>query len=138
MAVPFHNSVKLHGFHQELFHLTFNISGLPATYTQAELIGRALAVDPATPNTLKLADAAETIVARLASFEDRTGQGEGIVGAAEFRFAMRMPIADAQVVAVGDTVVGGGDGFVQAAVAADHSQNFVTEVSGGFATVVKF
>lgn len=149
MAVPFHNQVKTHGFHQELFHLTFNITGLPGTYNEQELVGRALAVDATTPNSLKLAGDGDAVVARLASFENRASQAEGIVGAAEFRFAMRMPVAEGETLAVGDTVVGAGAGFVRArndggtptpAPAPDYNQNFVTEVSadGAYATVVKF
>lgn len=144
MALPFHNRVTLHGFHQEDFHLTWNISGL-AGKTDAELsalVGKAVTLDATADNTVKLAGDGDYILGRISSVENRTSQGEGYIGAIEHRFSMRMPIAAGQTVARGATAVGAGNGFVKAAATPTPSINVVTAIETvngqAYAVVNKF
>ena len=136
-----HTSVTLRGFHFEDFSLSVNLA---AGITQSD-IGKALAVDATGSNKLKLAGNGDTIVARLASVEDRTVEGT-LIGAAEFRFANLLPIKSGltggEAVVVGSTVVGAGSGEVKAladsgTAAPDHSKNWVAEIIGTSAVVVK-
>ena len=137
MALPFHNTVSLRGFHQENFHLTMALSGLANETDSRNVVGKAVALDPATPNTAKLAGDGDVIIGRLASFENRKIEGI-VVAAVEFRFANTLPIKAGEVVAVGATVVGAGAGEVKAAATPNHNTNFVAEVIDGKAVVVKF
>jgi len=133
----FLTQVTLQGFHQENFHLTMNISGQTAVENSALVVGKAVSVDAASPNTAKLAGDGDTIIGRLSTFENRKVEGI-VVGAVEFRFSATLPIKAGEVVAVGDTVVGAGAGEVKSAATADHSKNFVAQVIGNYAVVVKF
>ena len=108
---------------------------LAAGITTAD-IGKALAVDTGAANTLKLAGDGDTIVARLMTVENRVNEGS-LVGTASFRFSARLPIKTGETVAVGDTVVGAGSGEVKALETADHNANFVAEIDGTSAIVVK-
>jgi len=126
----FHTKVSLRGFHFEDFMLTFTLA---AGITAADA-GKAVALSGA--NTVKLAGDGETIIGRLETVEDRKVEGQ-LVGAVALKFANLLPIKAGQVVAVGDTVVGAGGGEVKKAAAADHNANFVTEVIGTQAVVVK-
>lgn len=143
MAYPFHTTVTLKGFHQEYFHLTMNLSGLDAETNSANVVGKAVTVDATRPNTAKLAGDGDTIIGRVASFENRKNEGT-VVGAIEFRFSHVLPVASAAYAAlkVGDTVVGAGGGEVKAAATADLTKNFVAEKyqEGGksYAVVCKF
>lgn len=136
MPTPFHNTVSLRGFHFEDFILTVKLA---AGITQADE-GKAVTVGAAA-NTFKLAADGEDIVGRLLVVEDRTVEGQ-LVGSVEFRFANHLPIKSGETVVAGDTVVGAGNGEVKAlkvsgASAPDHSKNFVAEVVGSNAVVVK-
>jgi hypothetical protein len=137
MAYPFHNQVSLQGFHQEDFHLTMKISGLANETDSRKVVGKAAALDPTAPNTAKLAGDGDKIIGRFASFENRAIEGI-VVGAVEFRFANTLPIKDGETVAVGDTVVGAGAGEVKKASTANHDSNFVAEINGTNAVVVRF
>lgn len=131
MPTAFHTRVSLRGFHFEDASLTVN---LQAGITDAD-VGKAVSMTT-TANTFKLAADGDTIVGRLASVEDRTVEGQ-LVGAVEFQFANYLPIKAGQTVAVGDTVIGAGGGEVKKATTADHNKNFVAEVVGSNAVVVK-
>lgn len=131
MSTPFHNKVSLRGFHFEDASLTVKLA---AGITQND-IGKAVAMSNVA-NTFKLAGADEHIVGRLVSVEDRTVEGQ-LVGAVEFQFANYLPIKAGEAVAAGDTVVGAGNGEVKKLATPDHSKNFVAEVVGSNAVVVK-
>lgn len=144
MALPFHNKVTLRGFHFEDFHLTMNLSGLGSVTNSSTVVGKAVALDPTAANTARLAGEGDTIIGRLASFENRTAEGI-VVGAVELKFANTLPVASAAqaTIAVGDTVIGAGAGEVKpqtsgspAASDPDHTVNFVAEVLDNGATVV--
>lgn len=137
MSTPFHNQVTLRGFHFEDSIFTVNLA---AGITKADE-GKALALDPSAPNTMKLAGDGDTIVGRLEVVEDRAVEGK-LVGACAFRFANVLPIASGATVNVGDTVIGAGNGEVKrlenaGVPAPDHSVNFVVEIIGTDAVVVK-
>lgn len=132
MANYSHQNVTLRGFHFEDASLTGNLA---AGITDAD-IGKAVSVDATGPNKFKLSGDGDYIIGRLASVENRSVEGS-LVGAIEFQFANLLPIKTGQVVAVGDTVVGAGAGEVKSAGAADHSKNFVAEIIGTNAVVVK-
>jgi hypothetical protein len=127
----FHTKVSLRGFHFEDFILTFMLA---AGITAADQ-GKAVSFG-AAPNTVKLAADGDTIIGRLETVEDRKVEGS-LVGAVALKFANLLPIKAAQVANVDDTVVGAGAGEVKAAATPDHSKNFVAEVIGTNAVVVK-
>jgi hypothetical protein len=127
----FHTKVSLRGFHFEDFILTF---ALTAGITAADQ-GKAVSFGAAA-NTVKLAADGDTIIGRLETVEDRKVEGS-LVGAVALKFANLLPIKAGQTVAAGDTVVGAGAGEVKKATAADHNANFVAEVIGSNAVVVK-
>jgi len=133
MAVTqFHNKVSLRGFHFEDWSLTFVLA---AGITTAD-VGKAVSIDTGAANKVKLAADGDVIVGRLATVEDRTVEGQ-LIGAVELKFANILPIKTGETIAVGDTVVGAGSGTVKAADTADHNANFVAEVIGTNAVVVK-
>ncbi|MES0134503.1 hypothetical protein NKJ88_06005 [Mesorhizobium sp. M0016] len=129
-GTPFHTSVSLAGFHFEDFSLTFKLT---AGITAAD-VGKAISMS-AVANTVKLSGDGDAIIGRLATVEDRTIEGT-LVGAVELKFANTLPIKSGSTVIVGDTVIGAGAGEVKAGTA-NHNVNFVTEVVGLVATVVK-
>jgi hypothetical protein len=137
-STPFHYSVSLRGFHFEDSNLTVNLA---SDITVAD-VGKAVTIDTSDANKFKLAGDGDPIVGRLEVVEDRSVEGQ-LVGTVAFRFANLLPIAEGETVAVGNTVVGGGDGTVKALKdqennpVADYSMNFVAEVIGTNAVVVK-
>lgn len=131
-GTPFHTSVSLRGFHFEDFSLTFKLkSGILAAD-----VGKAVAIDATAANTVKLAGDGDKIVGRLATVEDRTIEGT-LIGAVELKFANLLPIKTGSTVLVGDTVVGAGAGEVKSAATPDYNDNFVAEIIGTSAVVVK-
>ena len=132
MSTPFHTKVSLAGFHFEQFMLTVNL----ASGITTDDVGAPMAVDTSAANKFKIAGDGDVIVGRLESVEDRTVEGI-LVGTVAFRFAAKFPVKAADTLAVGGTAVGAASGEVKAAASADYAQNIVTEVSGGYATVVK-
>lgn len=144
MSTPFHTKVSLRGFHFEDAHLTVN---LKAGIVAAD-IGKAVAIDATAANTVKLAGDGDVIVGRLEVVEDRTVEGQ-LIGTVSFRFANLLPIKSGltagEAVVVGSTVVGAGNGEVKAlatgsgptVAAPNHSINFVAEIIGTNAVVVK-
>lgn len=136
MPTPFHNKVSLRGFHFEDTSLTVKL----AAGITANDVGKAVSMSNVA-NTMKLSGDGDFIVGRLVSVEDRTVEGQ-LVGAVEFQFANYLPIKSGETVVAGDTVVGAGSGEVKAlknagTPAPDHSKNFVAEVVGSNAVVVK-
>jgi hypothetical protein len=129
---PFHFNVSLRGFHFEDSLLTVNLaSGITAAD-----VGKAVTIDTTAANTFKLAGDGDHVMGRLREVE---GQ---LVGTVAFRFANLLPIKTGETVAVGDTVVGGGNGTIKALQAGgdsapDYTANFVAEVNGDYAVVVK-
>ncbi|MBC2806557.1 hypothetical protein C3Y94_025745 [Rhizobium ruizarguesonis] len=128
----FHTKVSLRGFHFEDFILTFTLAaGIVAADS-----GKAVSVDASGPNKVKLAGDGDTIIGRLQTVEDRKVEGQ-LVGAVELKFANLIPIKAGDLIAVGDTAIGGGGGTVKKAATADHAKNFVAEIIGTDAVVVQ-
>ena len=134
---PFHFNVSLRGFHFEDSLLTVNLaSGITAAD-----VGKAVTIDTTAANTFKLAGDGDHVMGRLEVVEDRKVEGQ-LVGTVAFRFANLLPIKIGETVAVGDTVVGAGNGTVKALQASgtsapDYTANFVAEVNDDYAVVVK-
>lgn len=131
MPTPFHNKVSLRGFHFEDASLTVKLAAGITTND----VGKAVSMSNVA-NTMKLSGDGDVIVGRLVSVEDRTVEGQ-LVGAVEFQFANYLPIKAGETVAPGDTVVGAGAGEVKKATTANHNANFVAEVVGSNAVVVR-
>lgn len=125
--------VTLRGYHAEHAIFTFHLA---AGITQDD-IGKAVSIDTAAPNSVKLAADGEFVFGRLETVEDRVTEGM-LVGAVAVRFSNTLPYTG--TVAVGNTAVGSTTpGLVRAAAAADHSHNVIVEVDepNGHVVVVK-
>ncbi len=132
MAVTnFHTKPTLRGYHFEDWSFTFVL----ATGITAADIGKAVSIDSSAANKVKLAADADAILGRLASVEDRVVEGQ-LVGAVELKFANTLPIKAGQTVVLGGSVQGAGAGEVKP-LAYDPSLNFVAEIIGSMAVVVK-
>jgi hypothetical protein len=133
--------VSLRGYFLEDFNFTFLLNSAIV----AADVGKAVSLDGTTANTVKLAADNDRIIGRLETFEDR--EQEGIkVGAVSLKFLQRLPVktglTGAEAVVVGSTVVGAGSGEVKARVVStvatpDLNDNFVAEIDGTYAIVVK-
>lgn len=106
--------VSLDGIYKEDAQYGVNISG---TINLTTDIGKALSIDATAANTLKLAADGDNIIGRLEVYEDRTQEGIK-VGTANTDGGMKFPIGASETVAVGDFIVGDGNGFVRKAVTA--------------------
>lgn len=131
MPAPNQVVTQLFGF--EDFVFTMNVSG---TVT-ADDVGKAVALDTTATNTVKLAGADDIIYGRLETYEDRTQQAAGKVGAISRKFRAILP-TDGTAIAVGDSVCGGATaGLVKAAAADSIDRNTVLEVLSGNRVVVE-
>lgn len=134
------NAVVSQYFPLDDFIFTYNL----AAGSTVDLVGRALTLDASAPSTFKAAGDGDAIHGRLFQFEDRRQQGAGLVGSVERKFKAKLPVktglAGLDVPALGDTVVGAGDGFVKAAndgsdKTSDARINTVIEVGTDFVVV---
>lgn len=133
MAVTlFHTKPTLRGYHFEDWSFTFNL----ATGITAADIGKAVSLDTTGNNKVKLAGDGDVIVGMLSTVEDRVVEGQ-LVGAVELKFANILPIKSGNTVAVGDSVQGAGGGEVKKITTPDYSLNYVVEIQGTNAVVVK-
>ena len=131
-GTPFHNKVTLKGFHMEDWSLTFNL----ASAITADDVGKAVSLNGTTPNSVKLAADGDVIIGRLATYEDRVTEGIK-VGAVELKFANVLPIVSGGgSVVVGGSVQGAGNGEVKF-LALNAALNYVVDVNGLEATVIK-
>ena len=135
------NSVVTQTFSFPDFTFTMLVSG---TVTTAD-VGKAVALDTTTANTVKLAGDGDAIFGRLETFEDRVQEGIK-VGAISRKFRTVLPVkanlTGLNAVAVGDTVAGAGAGEVKAlnngtAKTPDHDKNVVVEILTGNRAVVE-
>lgn len=152
MTDIFHTQVALHGYDFQDSQLTFNLN---ASMVAAN-VGAPVALDAATPNTVKLAGDGDEIIGVLMTFEDRTIEGQK-VGTVELRFAKKLKIKTGETVVVGNRLVGAGGGEVKAfalptvsatptgaqvtaaanAAAVAARSPLVVAVANGFATALK-
>ena len=116
--------------------ITYLISG---SVTDAD-IGKAVSWDTTATRTVKLAADGDVIIGRLWGFTNRT-QEKVKTCVVSRRFSATLPIKAGltltDVVAVGKTVVGAGNGEVRAQATANHSANVVVAVNGLVALVEK-
>ena len=125
------NAVVAHSFSFPDFTFTMNVSG---AVTRAD-VGKAVALDPATANTVKLAGADDVVYGRLESLE-ADGLDGLTVGAVSRKFRAVLPTTG--VVAVGDSVCGSATaGVVKAAASDSVDRNTVLEVLTGNRAVVE-
>jgi hypothetical protein len=129
----YHNILDPAGYLVDESIMTFAISG---TVTAAD-IGKAVSVNTAAANTMKIAAADDRIIGRLETLEIRPASQGGTVGAVSFRFIQKFPVQAADTLAIGDTAVAGTAGTIKKAPANLPHDNFVSAVSGGIATLVK-
>lgn len=122
--------ISLRGMTHNEFNYPFFLA---AGTTQAD-VGKAMSLDPANPNTAKLAGDGDQIIGRLVTVENRSVEGV-LVGTVTLRGGFGFTASGA--VNVGDSVVGAGGGEVKAAATANHSDNMVVEVNGTSVVVVR-
>ena len=133
MAVTlFHNKPTLRGYHFEDWSFTFVLA---AGITEAD-VGKAVSIDTSAANKVKLAADGDTILGMLSTVEDRAVEGQ-LIGAVELKFANILSVFGGIGVAIGDTVQGVGGGLVKKTTTPDYSLNFVAEIQGTNAVVVK-
>lgn len=128
------NAVVAYSFSLPDFTFTMNVSG---TVTAAD-VGKAVALDPATPNTVKLAGDDDVIFGRLETLE--TGGLDGLtVGGISRKYRAILPTTGA--IAIGDMLSGSAtDGVAKAMTVqpAEHlKSNRVIEILTGDRAVVE-
>lgn len=128
------NAVVTYSFTFPDFTFTMNVSG---SVTKAD-VGKAVALDTATPNTVKLAGDNDVIYGRLETFED--GGLDGLkVGAVSRKF--RAPVPTTGAVAVGQMLSGSATAGVAKAMTTQPAENLKTnrviEVLAGNRAVVE-
>ena len=125
--------VTLRGFHFEDWQFTFLLA---AGITSAD-VGKAVALDPAAANTVKLAGDNDVVFGRLMTVENRAQQGI-LVGGIAIKFSDTLPIADGATFLVGSKVLGGGAGAVKpVSNPTGYERITVLEVQSGFVVVMK-
>jgi hypothetical protein len=92
-------------------NLAYNISD--AISDTDAVIGKAVCQDTTAANTVKLATDGSEIIGNILVCEDAKSQGEGVVVTVQSKWAIEVPFTGS--VAVGDMVVGAGDGNVRKA-----------------------
>lgn len=99
-------------------------------------VGKAVSLDTAAANSVKLAADAEQIFGRLETYEDRDSLSIK-TGAVSRLFKEKLPAASGHGIVVGDSVVGAGAGLVRkAAAGAESTGNRTIVVETGDTYVV--
>jgi hypothetical protein len=129
---PFHTVVRNYDIIPPHAYIAFN---LPTTLTAAD-VGKAVALDSAAANKVKLAGEDDIIIGRLETVEVRSASQ--VVGTVAISGIMKLPIDTGETINVGDTVVGNGSatGACKAKGSADLTDNYVVEVIGTTHVVV--
>lgn len=128
MSTPFHNTVHVHPIKNEDSNRTMVFLN-PTKLKKAELESRLVEPDPSVPCGMKLLTDGTKLgrrVGRLEIFEPR-GPGDAGLITVQFQYTDLVPILEGDALAVGDTPVGGGNGFVKKGVA-DADAPFVAEI----------
>lgn len=144
MAAVIGSGVSLRGIFFEDFQFPFN---LPSTIQRNQDVGKAVTIDTANENTVKLAGGSDRVDGKLVTVEPRTVEGID-VGTVAWVFADALPIdtASSYTFAVGDTAAGSPNtpGQVEpkndgASKTPDRSENVVVAVdsTNGYVTVLK-
>jgi hypothetical protein len=116
MATP--NQIVNDGFPFGIFTFTYALSGVYATDEAiAAANGKVVALDTSAPGTVKLAGDGDAIFGRVYVAERRAVLGINVASVAR-KFKERVPVAAGyDAPAVGDRVIGGGNGTVKKATA---------------------
>lgn len=136
MAIP--NQVVSFGFPIDVTTFTYLLNAA----TTAADVGKAVMLDTAAANTVKLTTDAAQIFGRLETFEDRDVLSMK-TGAVSRNFKEKLPAANGHGIVVGDRVVGAAGGLVRKAnsgVAAEvtaSQNNIVVEVGTTWVVVEK-
>lgn len=105
---------------------------------KAEHVGLVVTQDKTAANTVKLAGAGDPIVGVLQSYEDRTATSGIKTGAVKLVGGMELKIASGySSPAVGDKVIGAGDGLVTKITTGQSSDVVVWEVRSNSVIVIK-
>lgn len=112
---------------------------LAAGITAAD-VGKAVTIDATAPNTYKLAGDGDVIRGQLQVVESRTNEGTLLGTVKLFLAGVKLPVKSGDTLAAGDYAIGAGSGEIREYVAGDGTAgkpkiHYVTEVSGGYATV---
>lgn len=135
------NSIVAQLFTFSDFRFTYAISG---TVVAAD-VGKAVALDTTVANTVKLAADGDTVFGRLEVFEDRLQDGLKVATISR-KIRAKLPVKTGlsalNVPALGDTVVGAGDGEVKSknngtTRQPDLTDNTVIELGTGYVVVEK-
>lgn len=132
--------VTLIGQTQPDFNYTFAISD---NITDGDaVLGLAVCQDTTAKNTVKLATDGSEILGQIIMYEDRTSQGDGKVVTVATRGGMRFKVKTGESIAVGDVIVGAGDGEVREKVASGSGADtaageVVWEAPTGYAVILK-
>lgn len=138
MAVP--NQIVTHGFPFGDFTFTYKLSGVTATDDAvAATAGKVVSLDTAAAGQVKLAGDGDKIFGRVYTAENRAVLGLVVASVAR-KFKEKVPTAAGYTSpAVGDRVIGGGNGTVKKATAnsgaGEPNDPIVIEVGTGFVVV---
>lgn len=127
------NDIVLEAFSMEDFAFTYFIVGNP---DPTGIVGKAVTIDPSQRGSVRLSAADDPVDGRIYQYEDRTQQGGGKVVTVERKFRKRLP-RGANVVAIGDTVEGAGNGIVRTGTP-NRLDNIVIDVGADYVVVEKF
>jgi hypothetical protein len=140
------SGIVSHGFPQaaDPFTFTYLVSGVAATDdAAAALAGKAVSLNTAAANTVKLAADGEAIFGRVFQGENRGVLGV-VTASVQRKFKEKLPAASGHGIDVGDSVVGAGGGLVRLAdtgVAAEVTasrNNIVVETGTDYVVVESF
>lgn len=129
--------VTLIGQTQPDFNYTFAISD---TITDGDaVLGLAVCQDTTANNTVKLATDGSEILGQIIMYEDRTSQGDGKVVTVATRGGMKFKVKSGESIAVGNAVVGAGNGEVRKKVGASDTAtgDVVWEAQTGYCVILK-
>ena len=138
MAVP--NQIVTHGFPFGIFTFTYLLTGVAATDDAvAATVGKVVAQDTTSAGAVKLAGDGDAIFGRVYQAENRAVLNMRVASVAR-KFKEKVPTAAGYAnPAVGDRVIGGGNGTVKKATAnagaGVPSDPVVIEVGTGFVVV---
>lgn len=138
MAVP--NQIVTHGFPFGIFTFTYALTGVAATDDAvAATVGKVVSQDVTAPGSVKLAGDGDAIFGRIYVAENRTLLNMRVASVAR-KFKEKVPTAAGYAApAVGDRVIGGGNGTVKKATAnagaGVPTDPVVVEVFAGFVAV---
>lgn len=116
--------VVLEGFPRGTETFTYHLSGFPANASDEQVAaaaGKVVSLDTTAAGTVKLAGDGDAIFGRVYVAENRAAIGGGKVASVTRTFKEKVPAAVGHGIAVGDSVVGAGNGLVKKAAGANRT-----------------